>query len=64
MGDQSFNLYLWRPYTNKLMSKNKIHNEPGRCINCDTAIRKEKLQCWFCERNHPIKKKNKKKCHQ
>ena len=59
MGDQSFNHYLRRLCKNKLMSK-KIHNEPGRCINCDCRIKKGELQCWWDKRNNPIKKKNKK----
>jgi len=35
---------------------NNIPQEPGRCVSCDTKIRKEKVQCWFCKKNYPIKK--------
>lgn len=42
-----------------MIKNKKIINEPGRCISCDTKIRKEKVQCWFCKRNNPIKVKNK-----
>jgi len=60
MGHQSVNDHLRRLCKDKLMSKKKIHNEPGRCINCDCRIKKGELQCWWDKRNNPIKKKNKK----